>query len=167
MDRCHTAFAAFVERRLAEDPGALIYGTTTAPGDGAAVPLTPEAQARRPTRLWTAHSFGEPLPARVARAIVLARLAQPRRGHAAVRGAVGQAVAGRCSPPRWAAGHPLEAATAAPARSSRWAGCSDDLASAGAEQGSRPKERMAVINGSPCAAATRADLRALGGPRSG
>ena len=66
---------ALVAARVAEDPGALIYGTTTAPGDGAAVALTPEAQARRPTRLWTAHAFGEPLPDRVVRAIVLARLA--------------------------------------------------------------------------------------------
>src|SRR5262245_20861955 len=93
MDRCHASFAAFVEARVAEDPGALIYGTTTAPGDGAAVALTPEAQARRPTRLWTAHSFGDPLPDRVVRAMLLARLSNFIEGHAAVRGAVAQAVA--------------------------------------------------------------------------
>src|SRR3954449_5683276 len=85
IDACHAAFAALVAARLAEDPGALIYGTTTAPGDGAAVALTPEAGARRPTRLWTAHSFGEPLPERVVRAIVLARLANVVEGHAAGR----------------------------------------------------------------------------------
>src|SRR3954471_11010576 len=55
IDDCHAAFEALVAARLAEDPGALIYGTTTAPGGGAAVALTPEAQARRPTRLWAAH----------------------------------------------------------------------------------------------------------------
>jgi histidine ammonia-lyase len=43
MDRCHAASVALVEARLAEDPDALIYGITTAPGDGAAVALPPEA----------------------------------------------------------------------------------------------------------------------------
>src|SRR3954447_1297511 len=94
MDRSHASFAAFVAARVAEDPGALIYGTTTAPGDGAAVALTAEAQARRPTRLWTAHAFGAPLPERVVRAIVLARLANFVDGHAAVRAEVASAVAG-------------------------------------------------------------------------
>src|SRR3954449_9757333 len=92
MDRAHESFTAFVEARIAEDPGALIYGTTTAPGDGAAVALTPEAQARRPTRLWTAHAFGAPLPERVVRAIVLARLANFVDGNAAVRVDVARAV---------------------------------------------------------------------------
>src|SRR5918994_5860639 len=99
MDRCHAAFAAFVEAPVAEDPGALIYGTTTAPGDGAAVALTPEAQARRPTRLWTAHAFGEPLPDRVVRAILLARLGNFVEGHAAVRGALAEAVAAMLDAP--------------------------------------------------------------------
>src|SRR3954449_96959 len=45
MERCHASFTAFVQARVAEDPGALIYGTTTAPGDGAAMALTEEAQA--------------------------------------------------------------------------------------------------------------------------
>ena len=92
MDEMHASFMALVAARLAEDPGALIYGTTTAPGDGAAVALTPEAQARRPTRLWTAHTFGEPLPDRVVRAILLARLANFVEGNAAVRGEVATAV---------------------------------------------------------------------------
>src|SRR5690349_22296160 len=94
MDDSHASFMALVEARLAADPGALIYGTTTAPGDGAAVALTPEAQARRPTRLWTAHTFGEPLPDRVVRAIVLARLSNFVEGNAAVRAEVARAVAG-------------------------------------------------------------------------
>src|SRR3954453_1045321 len=92
MDDAHGSFRAFVDARVAEDPGALIYGTTTAPGDGAAVALTAEAQARRPTRLWTAHSVGEPLPERVPRAIVLARLANFVEGNAAVRSDVARAV---------------------------------------------------------------------------
>ena len=117
----------FVQARVAEDPGALIYGTTTAPGDGAAVALTAEAQARRPTRLWTAHSFGEPLPERVMRAIVLARLSNFVDGHAAVRGEVASAVAAMLDAPLPAV--PARA-MAARARSSRSAGSSTTSARA-------------------------------------
>jgi histidine ammonia-lyase len=158
MDRCHAAFAALVEARVAEDPGALIYGTTTAPGDGAAVALTPAAQARRPTRLWTAHAFGEPLPERVVRAIVLARLSNFVDGHAAVRGSVAQAVAAMLEEPL-------------PAVPAQGSGGSGEVVALGrlfydlsARLELTPKERMALINGSPCAAALVADL-ALAGRR--
>jgi histidine ammonia-lyase len=159
MDRCHAAFAAFVEARLAEDPGALIYGTTTAPGDGAAVALTPEAQARRPTRLWTAHAFGEPLPDRVVRAIVLARLSNFIEGHAAVRGALAQAVAALLDGPL----------PVVPAQGSGGSGEVVALGRLFYELSTRmeltPKERMALINGSPCAAALMADLALAGRAR--
>jgi histidine ammonia-lyase len=159
MDRCHAAFAAFVEARLAEDPGALIYGTTTAPGDGAAVALTPEAQARRPTRLWTAHAFGEPLPDRVVRAIVLARLSNFIEGHAAVRGALAQAVAALLDGPL----------PAVPAQGSGGSGEVVALGRLFYDLSTRmeltPKERMALINGSPCAAALMADLALAGRAR--
>jgi histidine ammonia-lyase len=158
MDRCHAAFAALVEARVAEDPGALIYGTTTAPGDGAAVALTPEAQARRPTRLWTAHAFGEPLPERVVRAIVLARLTNFVEGHAAVRAALAQAVAAMLDAPL-------------PPVPAQGSGGSGEIVALGrlfydlsARMELTPKERMALINGSPCAAALVAD-HALAGAR--
>jgi histidine ammonia-lyase len=158
MDRCHAAFLTYVEARVAHDPGALIYGTTTAPGDGAAVPLTPEAQARRPTRLWTAHAFGEPFPDRVVRAIVLARLSNFVGGHAAVRGALAQAVAAMLDAPL-------------PRVPSQGAGGSGEIVVLGrlfydlsARMELTPKERMALINGSPCAAALVADV-ALAGRR--
>ena len=159
MDRCHAAFAALVEARLAEEPGALIYGTTTAPGDGAAVALTPEAQARRPTRLWTAHAFGEPLPDRVVRAIVLARLSNFVEGHAAVRGAVARAVAAMLDAPL-------------PTVPGQGNGGSGEVLALGrlfydlsARMELTPKERMALINGSPCAAALVADLALAGSGR--
>ena len=159
MDRCHAAFAALVEARVAEDPGALIYGTTTAPGDGAAVPLTPEAQARRPTRLWTAHAFGEPLPERVVRAIILARLSNFVAGHAAVRGGLAQAVAALLDAPL-------------PAVPAQGSGGSGEIVALGrlfydlsARMELTPKERMALINGSPCAAALAADLALAGAAR--
>jgi histidine ammonia-lyase len=159
MDRCHEAFAALVEARLAEDPGALIYGTTTAPGDGAAVALTPEAQSRRPTRLWTAHGFGEPLPDRVVRAILLARLSNFVEGHAAVRGAVAQAVTAMLDSPL-------------PTVPVQGNGGSGEVLALGrlfydlsARMELTPKERMALINGSPCAAALVADLALAAGGR--
>src|SRR4051812_26800628 len=159
MDRGHASFSALVEARLAEDPGALIYGTTTAPGDGAAVPLTAEAQARRPTRLWTAHAFGEPLPDRVVRAIVLARLSNFLDGHAAVRGEVANAVAAMLDAPL----------PVVPAEGNGGAG---EILALGrlfydlsARMELAPKERMALINGSPCAAALVADIALAGRAR--
>src|SRR4051794_5048571 len=157
MDRAHESFTAFVEARIAEDPGALIYGTTTAPGDGAAVALTAEAQARRPTRLWTAHAFGAPLPERVVRAIVLARLANFVDGHAAVRAEVASAVAGLLD------GAPL------PEVPGEGNGGAGEVVALGrlfydlsARLDLHPKERMALINGSPCAAALVADVALAG-----
>jgi histidine ammonia-lyase len=159
MDRGHAAFSALVEARLADDPGALIYGTTTAPGDGAAVPLTPEAQARRPTRLWTAHTFGESLPDRVVRAIVLARLSNFLDGHAAVRGEVATAVTAMLDAPL----------PTVPAEGNGGAGEILALGRLFYDLSVRmelaPKERMALINGSPCAAALVADIALAGRAR--
>src|SRR5215213_8559048 len=159
MDRCHASFAAFVDARVAEDPGALIYGTTTAPGDGAAVALSDEAQARRPTRLWTAHAFGAPLPDRVVRAIVLARLANFVDGHAAVRADVATAVAGMLDAPL-------------PEVPGQGNGGAGEIVALGrlfydlsARLDLEPKERMALINGSPCAAALVADVALAGQAR--
>jgi histidine ammonia-lyase len=160
MDRSHATFMAFVEARVTEDPGALIYGTTTAPGDGAAVALTPEAQARRPTRLWTAHAFGAPLPDRVVRAIVLARLANFVDGHAAVRGEVATEVAGMLDSPL-------------PEVPGQGNGGAGEIVALGRlfydlsarREDLHPKERMALINGSPCAAALVADIALAGQAR--
>jgi histidine ammonia-lyase len=159
IDGAHASFTAFVEARVAEDPGALIYGTTTAPGDGAAVALTPEAQARRPTRLWTAHAFGAPLPDRVVRAIVLARLANFVDGHAAVRADVARAVAGMLDAPL-------------PEVPGQGNGGAGEIVALGrlfydlsARVDLEPKERMALINGSPCAAALVADVALAGQAR--
>jgi histidine ammonia-lyase len=159
MDAAHESFLALVAARLAEDPGALIYGTTTAPGDGAAVALTPEAQARRPTRLWTAHTFGEPLPDRVVRAIVLARLSNFVEGNAAVRSEVARAVAAMLEAPL----------PPVPAEGNGGAG---EILALGrlfydlsGRMDLKPKERMALINGSPCAAALVADIALAGRAR--
>src|ERR1700694_358238 len=95
MDRSHDAFAGFVADRLASDPSAQIYAITFGPGDAGAVD---PANDTRPTKLWTAASFGETLPERVVRGIVLARLANFIEGNAAARGLVASAIAAMLDP---------------------------------------------------------------------
>ena len=93
MDRSQESFETYVTERVRSDPQALVYGVTSAPGDAAVAALTDEDRAERPGQLWTAMSFGEALPDRVVRAILVARLANFLDGHAAVRGRVAHAVA--------------------------------------------------------------------------
>ena len=152
MDRAHDAFDGYVKARLAEEPDALIYGVTTGPGDDGRRTLSDEAARRRPTRLWTAASFGEPLPERVVRGIVLARLANFVEGHATARGDVGRAISAM-----------LEGLSlpSVPARGNGGAGEILALGHLFYDLSARlvltPKERMALINGSPCAAALVGD----------
>ncbi len=159
MDRCHESFEALVAERVASDPGALIYGVTSAPGDSGVAALSEQGRSERPNQLWTAMSFGDPLPERVVRAIVVARLANFLDGHAAVRGQLAQAVAGMLDE---------SALPAVPAQSNGGAGEILALGSLFFDLSTRvpttPKERMALINGSPCAAALLADV-ALAGRR--
>ena len=160
MARGHAAFAAFVAARLAEDPGALLYGVTTGPGDAGSAVLTEAASTSRPRGLWTAASFGEPLPERVVRAVVLARLADLVDGNAGARPLLADAVAGML------AGGPLPAV---PARGNGGAGeilALGHLFGALAEELElEPREKMALINGSPCAAALVADAALAGDGR--
>ena len=160
MDDCAAAFDALVRARVRTDPAALIYGVTSAPGDRAGVPLDAEAQARRPTRLWTAMSYGDPLPDRVTRTILLARLANFVDGHAAVRSSVATEVLAMLN------GGPL------PVVPSQSNGGSGEILPLGrlfydlsARLDLTPKERMALINGSPCAAALIADTALAGRAR--
>ena len=75
-----------LERILEHDPDVTIYGVTTGPGQLARAKLTAEQRAQwagmSPAR--AAASWGDPLPGRAVRAIVLARLANFVEGHAAV-----------------------------------------------------------------------------------
>lgn len=153
MDRCHESFTALVESLQASDPGALIYGVNTGPGDRGTAVLTGE----RPPGLWTAASFGGRLPERVTRAIVVARLANLVDGNAGARGRVALAVAGMLD------GRPLPAV---PADGNGGAG--EVLALGhlfhGLAEGMdlQPREQMALINGSPCAAALVSDVALAG-----
>ena len=156
VGRCRESFL----RLLESDPDAVVYGVTTEPGDRAAVQLSLEERkqlARR--RPATGASFGEPLPERVSRGIVLARLANFVEGHAAVRPELAQAVAALL------AGDPLPDV---PARGNGGAGEILALGHLFHELGERialeAKEAIALVNGSPCASALVADA-ALAGRR--
>ena len=155
MDRGHACFGEYVRARLAEDPTSMIYGVTTGPGDSGTRNLSQEAATRRPTRLWTAASFGEALPERVVRGIVLARLANFVEGHATARADLGRAIAAMLEtqlPPVPAQGNGGAGEILALGHLFYDLSVRFDLT---------PKERMALINGSPCAAALVGDAALL------
>jgi histidine ammonia-lyase len=150
-ERMASARAAFMA--LLDDPAITIYGVTSGYGDRASVRLDPDerrAQARRGPRGLSV-SFGDPLPERVVRGIVLARLASFLGGHAAVRPVVAEAVAS------------MLAGRALPAIPSRGNGGSGEIIALGrlfaglAELGLEEKESLALVNGSPCSSALVAD----------
>ena len=156
VGRCRETFLQLLE----SDPDAVVYGVTTGPGDRAAVQLSPEEQRRWAQRApATGASFGEPLPERVTRGIVLARLANFVEGHAAVRPDLMQAVAALLG------GDPLPDV---PARGNGGSGEILALGHLFHDLGTRlaleTKEAIALVNGSPCASALVADA-ALAGSR--
>ena len=92
MTLCREAF----ERLIDSDEDIVIYGVTTGYGQNAKQRLSREErkeQAARPP-MATLTSFGEPLPERVSRGIVFARLSNFVEGHAAITPALAEAVAG-------------------------------------------------------------------------
>ncbi len=149
MAACREMFLA-----LLEDPDIVIYGVTSGYGHRAHLRFTPAERrehARRPA-LAPATSFGEPVPRRVARAMVLARLTNFVEGHAAITPSLAEAVAAMLAdpglPPVPGLGNgcpgEIQALTSlfAPLMQSR------DLAE---------KDALSLINGSPCAVALNAD----------
>lgn len=137
---------------LLDDPELTVYGVTSGYGDRARFRLDPgerRAQAARgPGRLRL--SFGEPLPERVVRGIVFARLSSIVAGYGAVRPLVADAVVSLLDGPL----------PAVPARGHGGAGEIVALGHvfAGLDRLElAEKETLALINGSPCAAALVAD----------
>ena len=152
IGECRRGFLALLDA----EPELTVYGVTSGYGERAKVRLTPEerrAQGARPL-LWAGASFGDPLPARLTRTIVLARLANFLEGNAAVRPEVAQAVAGMLD------GRKLPDV---PANGNGDAGEIVALSRlfSEIELTLEEKESLALINGSPCAAAALADA-ALG-----
>jgi histidine ammonia-lyase len=91
MTECRNEFLDLLDK----DPSVTIYGVTTGYGHHANLRLEGDARrvhARMPPRACVA-AFGRPVPERVARGIVLARLANFVEGHAAVTPALAGEVA--------------------------------------------------------------------------
>jgi histidine ammonia-lyase len=152
LQRMAAARTAFM--RLVEDPTITIYGVTSGYGARASQRLRPEDRRKHAAvpNHGTAATFGEPFPERVVRGFILARLANFIEGNAAVRPELASAVA------EMLGAKPLPAV---PAIGNSGAGeilaLGHLFAEFGAEFGLEEKEHLALINGSPCAAALVAD----------
>jgi histidine ammonia-lyase len=159
LARIGASRAAFM--RLIEDPAITIYGVTSGYGSRAAHRLKPEDRKRHAAQPnhGTATTFGEPFPKRVTRGFVLARLANFLEGHAAVRPDLAEAVTAM-----------LDRGSLPDVPSIGNSGAGEILAlghlfaALGESVGLEEKEHLALINGSPCAAALTADA-ALAGRR--
>lgn len=147
---CRASFLKLIE----SDPPPVIYGVTTAMGELASRKLELDERARhaRIKAYAAATSFGEPLPERVVRAIVLARLTNFIEGNAATTPRIALAVAAMLD------GGPM------PVVSSQGQGGAGEIlalyplfAALTASLELEVKERGSLINGSPCAAALVAD----------
>ncbi|MEX0924265.1 MAG: aromatic amino acid lyase [Rhodovibrionaceae bacterium] len=149
MAECRQAF-----ERLIEDPEITIYGVTSGYGQMAKVRLSPEDRKRHANRppLTAMTSFGEPLPARVVRGMVFARLTNFIEGHSAITPRVAESVAamlcGGALPPVPALGN----------------GCPGEILALshlfsplGATETFAEKDMLSLINGSPCATALVSD----------
>lgn len=137
---------------IAADPTRKLYGINVHAGDGSDRLMTEAEQRDYARGLHSATSFGEPLPRRVVRGIVLARLANLVEGHAGVTPELVRLVAerldGRDLPPVPRLGN----------------GGSGEILALGWLFGDVPmqmelgvKEGMSLINGAPCAPSLLAD----------
>jgi histidine ammonia-lyase len=153
MDRMTEARAAFM-RLLDEDPDVVIYGVTSGYGQRANLRFTPEqrrAHAARPPRA-AASAFGAPLPNRVARGIVFARLTNFVEGHSAITPDLARAVAGML-----VAGEVPAVAAEGNGGAGEILALSQLFLPVSEQTELREKDALCLINGSPCAAAVLAD----------
>ena len=147
---CRDSFLRLID----SGSGPSIYGVTTAMGERASHSLASESRERhgRLKPFAAATSFGDPLPERIARGIVFARLANFVEGHAATSPRIALAVAAMLD------GGLLPAV---PGAGQGGAGEILALYPLFAELSLQfdldIKERGSLINGSPCAAAMLAD----------
>lgn len=145
-----TSFLNLIE----DDPTVVIYGVTTSMGEMAHQRLTFEERERhaRIKPFPAATSFGEYLPDRVVRGIVLARLSNFIEGHAATTPRIAEAVA------RMLDGDAMpQIATAGQGGAGEILALYPLFAELSRAFDLQVKERGSLINGSPCAAALVAD----------
>ena len=140
--------------QLIEDPEITIYGVTSGYGQNAKVRLSPEERkthANRPP-LPAAASWGDPLPDRVTRAILFARLANIVEGHGGISLDLAEAVTQMLD------GRPLPVI---PARGQGGAGeilsLSHLFMDLAASREMAEKETVTLINGSPSATGLAVD----------
>ena len=147
---CRESFLRLIDG----DPDAVVYGVTTAMGELASQRLATSARDShaRLKPFAAATSFGDPLPNRIVRAIILARLANFLEGHAATSPRIAESVAAMLDLPSLPAvpgsgqGGAGEILALYPLFAELSLGFDLDV-----------KERGSLINGSPCAAAMLAD----------
>jgi histidine ammonia-lyase len=152
--RCITAARTSFLNLIEDDPAVVIYGVTTSMGELANQRLSPEERDRhaRIKPFPAATSFGDYLPERVVRGIVLARLANFIEGHAATTPRIAEAVV-----------HMLDGGPLPPIAAAGQGGAGEILAlyplfaDLSRAFDLQVKERGSLINGSPCAAALVAD----------
>ncbi len=149
MTACREAFLA-----LLDDPDTVVYGVTSGYGHRAHLRFTPAERREHARRssLAAATSFGDPLPWRVTRGMVLARLTNFVEGHAAITPALAEAVAAMLAqkdlPPVPGLGNGCPGEIQALASLFAPLMQSHVLAE---------KDALSLINGSPCAVALNAD----------
>ncbi len=159
-DRAHERMGASRAgfMRLLEQPDVVIYGVTSGYGQLAHLRFDDEQRRRHaamPPRAPAA-SFGDPLPERVTRAIVFARLANYVDGHAAISPDLAAAVAAMLAD---------ESLPPVPSEGNGGAGeivaLSQLFGPLSERVELREKDALALENGSPCAAALVADAALL------
>jgi histidine ammonia-lyase len=147
---CRTSFLNLIEN----DPTVVIYGVTTSMGELASQQLSHDERERhaRIKPFPAATSFGDSLPDRIVRGIVLARLTNFIDGHAATTPRIADAVA------RMLDGNPMpQVAAAGQGGAGEILALYPLFADLSRRFDLQVKERGSLINGSPCGAALIAD----------
>jgi histidine ammonia-lyase len=141
------------EAFIAAHPERRLYGINVHAGDGSHRPLDDAARRDYARGMQSAVSFGEPLPNRVVRGIVLSRLTNFVEGHSGVTAGLAEAVAAMLD------GRPLpEVPRHGNGGSGEIPALGALFGSIGSERQLQLKESMSLINGSPCASALTADV---------
>lgn len=161
-NRAMAAARSSFERLLEADRTAIIYGITSGLGHRARFPVPPENQRDRAQAMFDRRSrgagFGGRLEERVVRGIVFARLANFVEGHAKVRPVVAERVAAMLDGPLpFVPAHGQVGAGEILPLHHVWSA----LPPADYQEG----EALALVNGSPCAAALAADVALAAGAR--